>query len=167
MSSLRRSVVDTDTRTGLDLRNPDSALLYPQPCRSISLLAVEFLIYSQMLGQFSRSWKFFDSSDQDSRRMIPGPSDDIQHMIHSIDHIDVPIAGMAEHRRVALRLAMPCMARFVFLPVIRFHLGDDISFIFDHEKLAEQVFADADRITVEERSGQDLAHGLFQDKYGS
>ena len=82
--------------------------------------------------------------------MFPWPSNDVEHIIHSVNHIDISVPGCGKHRCITLRLSMPCMTRFIILSIIGFHFSDDISFVVDHEKFSEKVLAYAHRITIEE-----------------
>ncbi len=163
ISPLRRSIIDTHTRSCFDFSDGNSTLLYPQSRLLIGCFTIEFLGYSQPFRQLSRSIQLLipnplfnipKSSNENGRRMFSWPRDNIEHMIHPINHIDIPAPRMSEHRRIAFGLAVPRMTRFIILPVIRFHFRNDIFFVVDHEKFTEKVLTDAHRITIKKRGSE-------------
>ncbi len=89
--------------------------------------------------------------------MLPWPCNDIEHIIHSINHIDVPIARTTKHRCITLSFTMSRMTRFIILSIIRFYFSNNESFTVDYKKFTEQILADTHWITIEKGSSEYLS----------
>ena len=72
-----------------------------------------------------------------------GLADDVQHVVHAVDEIDISVTRGAKHHGVALRTALAGMTGEILCTDIRFRLDDSpgkqLAFQPADERAAEQV----------------------------
>ena len=103
-------------------------------------MAVLDLVDLQLTREPPRAIGVADAPEEHCGRVVLGPSNDVQHPVHPVAEVDVPVSRRTEHDGVALGLTLVGVAGLVLDAIIGFDFSDDMAFYFSVD-LATEVLA--------------------------